>query len=105
MTRRRAEPAFGHTIFDVAGGLIEASRGLGADEMASRVAAFSRPRFKIAQKRPTDTPKACVGRDIIEGDLAGIGDRSDAEDGPALDRQEQRIVRLRNPRGATLRRP
>ena len=75
--------------FLIAARAIEAVRGLGADERASRA---PRPaaRASIAARGRCSRPEIAIGGDIVEQDLALVSDRSDGRDRAALDAKDSR---------------
>jgi hypothetical protein len=77
--------------------LIELPSSLGAGEGASCIAALSSPGFEPTEQGPADSAKPRIRRNVIEGDLACVGDGAHRKDAAVLDGDEERIVRLRNP--------
>src|SRR6185503_16909512 len=72
ITRARAELAFRHSVVDITSRLIEAMRRLGADQRATRVASLRRSAFERAEQGTADAAKSCIGRHIIQRDLACV---------------------------------
>jgi hypothetical protein len=91
------------STLNVAVSQIEAPSGLRAYQGTSRVASFRGPRFESPEQGTTDAAKPRIRRNVIEGDLAGLGDRAHRKDVVTLGGDQQRIVRPPDPGRENLR--
>src|SRR5437762_2044296 len=85
----RAELACRHPVVAITSRLIEAMRRLGACERAAPVASLHRSGFERAQQGTADAAKSCIGRHIIQRDLACVRHGSHPENGIALDGEQK----------------
>ena len=90
----RAEFGTGGPVFRIPSGEVKSPRGFGALKRASRVAALHRTAFKRAQQCGTDAAKAGVRRNVIQRNLAGVGDAADREYIAILNCDKKRIFRF-----------
>jgi hypothetical protein len=103
VTSAGSEFACRRPTLNVAVSQIEAPSGLCACQGTSCVASFRGPRFESPEQCTTDAAKPRIRRNVIEGDLAGVGDRAHRKDVATLDRDEQRILRPPDPGRENLR--
>jgi hypothetical protein len=78
--------------------VVEKAGGFGADEPAALGAALHRSGLERSEQGLAYPAKPRVGRDVVEKNLAVVGNRTDRDDDILLDCCEHRGVGPRNPR-------